>query len=144
LEESFLTTHFPFASLCRPYAATRNSVSHLYAVPVIHLTRRLSSGDTLKEIKMTNEPQNQNSAPAIVPAVAAAPATANQGKSDMLNVEIKKVWSKLSDEDLKLQDKPEQFLARIKEKQGISTEDAQKRLTEIKASCGSCMAEKAA
>jgi hypothetical protein len=104
---------------------------------------------------MTNEPQTPKATPVIAPAVAAAPsdqkqdnaatAPSAQEKTDMLNAEIKKAWNKMSDEDVKLQEtQPDQFFAKLREKHNVTREDAQKRLKEIKASCGACTAEKAA
>ena len=67
-----------------------------------------------------------------------AAATAAQGKAAMLNAEIKKVWGKLSDEEIRMHDtQQDQFFGKIKEKHGLSKEDAQKRLTEIKTAYGS-------
>ena len=71
-------------------------------------------------------------------------SVSKQNNSAMMAVEIKKAWNKLSDEDIKLYEKqPDQFFAKVKEKHNVSTEDAQKRMKEIKASCG-CNTEKAA
>lgn len=57
---------------------------------------------------------------------------------------IKRVWNKLSDEEVKLYEKqPDQFFSKVKEKYNITMEDAQKRMKEIKASCG-CSTEKVA
>lgn len=91
---------------------------------------------------MTN---NENTQKSVLPASAStAPkqdnansASASQDKAGMLNAEIKKTWSKLTDEDVKLYDKqPDQFFSKLKEKHNISTEDAMKRMTQIKAACG--------
>lgn len=47
-----------------------------------------------------------------------------------LSAEIKKSWSKLSDEDIKLFDKqPDYFYAKVKEKQGVNRDEAQKLMT---------------
>lgn len=65
-------------------------------------------------------------------------------KTEKLHAEIKKNWSKLSDDEVKLHaEKPEEFFGKVKEKHGVSKEDAQKRLTEMKSSCG-CGDSKAA
>lgn len=101
---------------------------------------------------MKNEPQTskmpQGAASASTPVQKqdnAAPAASQQEKTAMLSVEIKKAWNKLSDEDVKLEgSNPDQFYAKIKEKHNVGREDAQKRLKEIKASCDSSCAEKAA
>lgn len=96
---------------------------------------------------MTNETKT--------PAAAATTAPANNScssdmkktnvKADELNVEIKKTWNRLSDDEIKLHaGEPEQFFAAVKTKYGTDKEEAQKRLTEIKASCGTCTTEKAA
>ncbi len=61
-----------------------------------------------------------------------------------LHAEIKKTWSKLSDDDIKLySDKRDQFFAKLTEKQGVSKEDGQKKMQEIEKSCG-CGTAKAA
>ncbi len=61
-----------------------------------------------------------------------------------LDAEIKKTWSKLSDDDIKLySDKRDQFFAKLTEKQGVSKEDGQKKMQEIEKSCG-CGTAKAA
>ena len=60
-----------------------------------------------------------------------------QAMTDTLRTEIKKTWSKLSDEDVKLYDRqPDLFFKRIKEKHDLNQEDAQKKLDQIKQSCG--------
>jgi uncharacterized protein YjbJ (UPF0337 family) len=85
--------------------------------------------------------------------VAAAPAAKQdnatpmtpEAKAEKISAEIKKSWNKLSDDDAKLfPAQADKFFAALKEKQGVSKEDGQKRLDEIKASCGSCSSEKAA
>lgn len=81
---------------------------------------------------MPHNEQSQRTAATIAPA---APA---QDKAAMLNVEIKKVWGNLSDEEIRMRDTQQDlFFSKIKEKHGLSKEDAQKRLTEIKAAYGS-------
>ena len=98
---------------------------------------------------MTNE--TQDNAPLV--AATTAPATAscssdvkqNNEKADTLGNEIKKTWNLLSSDEVKLHaEQPEQFFAAIKTKYGTDKEEAQKRLAEIKASCGTCTSEKAA
>ncbi len=63
-----------------------------------------------------------------------------------LNAEIKKTWSKLSDDDIKLcETNRDQFFAKLKEKQNVSKEDGEKKLQELEKSCGcgtSCGSEK--
>lgn len=69
-----------------------------------------------------------------------------QGKDPkaMLADSIKKTWNKLSDDDIKLYDnQPDQFFDKLKTKHGITREDANKTLRELKTSCG-CGSEKAA
>ncbi len=54
-----------------------------------------------------------------------------------LNAEIKKTWNKLSDDDIKLcGTNRNQFLDKVKEKQGVSREDGEKKLQELEKSCG--------
>lgn len=95
---------------------------------------------------MSNEAQK-------TPVVAAAPAAKQdnaatmtpEAKAEKMSAEIKKSWNKLSDDDAKLfPAQADKFFAALKEKQGVSKEDGQKRLDEIKASCGNCSSEKAA
>ncbi len=95
--------------------------------------------------------ENQKTPMAETPASTACSTTAKQdnasqpSKADALNVEIKKLWSKLTDEEVKFQEtQPDQFFAKIKEKYGADKEETLKRLTAIKAACGSCSTEKAA
>ena len=65
-------------------------------------------------------------------------------QNTMISAEIKKSSSKLSDDDIKLYaTQPDTFFSKLKEKQGVSREDAQKRLAEIKTGCG-CGSAKAA
>ncbi len=64
-----------------------------------------------------------------------------------LNAEIKKAWPKLSDDDIKLcSTNHDQFFSRLKEKQGVSREDGEKKLQELEKACGcstsSCGSEK--
>lgn len=59
-------------------------------------------------------------------------------KSGTMKTEIKKAWNKLSDEDVALyENQPDQFFARVKEKHGFSREQTEKRLENIKQTCGS-------
>jgi uncharacterized protein YjbJ (UPF0337 family) len=78
--------------------------------------------------------------------------TPNMGKTEgtdkatQIQAKIKAAWNKLSDDDIKLytSNRP-QFLAKLKEKQNVSKEDAEKSLHEFEKSCGSaCDSEKAA
>lgn len=59
-------------------------------------------------------------------------------KATQIQAKIKAAWNKLSDEDIKLyaSNRP-QFLAKLKEKQNVSKEDAEKHLQEFEKSCGS-------
>jgi hypothetical protein len=95
---------------------------------------------------MTSEPQNDKPQPAIAPVAAApAPVLSQQEQAEMMSAEIKKTWNKLSDEDVQHQKtQPDQFFAALREKHNVTRDDAQKRLKEIKASCGACTSEKAA
>jgi hypothetical protein len=54
-----------------------------------------------------------------------------------VQAKIKSTWNKLSDDDIKLyaSSRPE-FLAKLKEKQNVSNEDAEKHLKEFEKSCG--------
>lgn len=66
-------------------------------------------------------------------------------KATQIQAKIKAAWNKLSDDDIKLysSNRP-QFLAKLKEKQNVSKEDAEKHLQEFEASCGSaCGTDKA-
>lgn len=68
-----------------------------------------------------------------------------QNNKPSIGSEIRKVWSKMTDEDISLHEKqPDKFFARLKEKHRVSKEDAQKRLKNMKTSCGSCGTQKAA
>jgi uncharacterized protein YjbJ (UPF0337 family) len=74
-----------------------------------------------------------------------SPQRGERETADKMRAEMKKAWNKLTDEDVVLYEKqPEQFFTKVKEKHGASREEAQKRLTEIKAACGSCGTDKAA
>lgn len=58
-------------------------------------------------------------------------------KAAQINAKIKAAWNKLSDDDIKLYStNRQQFLARLKEKQNVSPEDAEKRLREIEGAAG--------
>lgn len=102
---------------------------------------------------MTNDRNDKNEQKSTAATTGVTPAgkqdNATEGKSEqdkaaMMNVEIKKVWNKLTDEDIKLYDRqPDQFFSKLKEKHSVSKEDGQKRLQDIKTSCG-CSSTKAA
>jgi hypothetical protein len=63
---------------------------------------------------------------------------------DKLTKKIKETWSKLNDEDVKLYATNRmQFFNRLKEKQNVSKEDAEKHLAKMEADCG-CGSSKAA
>ncbi len=52
-------------------------------------------------------------------------------------IEMKELWDKLSNEDVRLYHiEPEQFFIRLKEKQGVSREVAERCMAQIKAECG--------
>lgn len=54
-----------------------------------------------------------------------------------MHAEIKKTWSKLSDDDAKLcQSDRAQFFAKLQEKQGVSKADGEKKLRELEKACG--------
>lgn len=95
---------------------------------------------------MSNYDQTQKTAAPAGTQQARPASTQQQSESgEKLRAEIKKNWSKLSDEEIKLHEKqPDQFFGKVKEKHGVSKEDAQKRLTEMKSSCGCGGTEKAA
>lgn len=69
-----------------------------------------------------------------------------QEKTAMIKVEIKKAWNKLTDDDVNLyENQPELFFARVKDKHGVTREQAETRLQAIKDTCGSaCDSEKVA
>lgn len=72
---------------------------------------------------------------------AAKPEADSQEK---LHKKIKETWNKLSDDDVKLYATNRmQFFNRLKEKQNVSKEDAEKHLMEFEKSCG-CSPSKAA
>ncbi len=73
----------------------------------------------------------------------AQPMDSKDSKS-MLDAEIKKTWNKLSDDDIQLYEtQPAQFFDKLKTKHGVTREDANKTLRELKVSCG-CDSSKAA
>jgi hypothetical protein len=54
-----------------------------------------------------------------------------------LHAEIKKTWSKLSDDDIKLAGtNRDQFFAKLHEKQAVSKADGEKKLQELEKACG--------
>ena len=98
---------------------------------------------------MTNEAQNKAPLAAAVTASANTSCSSdvkqNYTKAENLGIEIKKTWHLLSNDEVKLHpDQSDQFFAAIKTKYGTDKEEAQMRLTEIKALCGTCLSEKAA
>jgi uncharacterized protein YjbJ (UPF0337 family) len=63
------------------------------------------------------------------------PASVDTDKK--LSAKIKETWGKLGDEDIKLYSgNREQFFAKLQEKQGVSKEDAEKKIQEIEKSVG--------
>jgi hypothetical protein len=110
------------------------------------------SGTSLKGDPMTNEaPKTPMASTANTPCSATAkqdnalPLSAQLPNPEMLNIEIKKTWVRLSDDEVKLHATlPDLFFAAVKEKYGTDKEEAQKRLAAIKAACGICTADKAA
>lgn len=76
-----------------------------------------------------NQKQNQNT----------------QENSEKLHRKIKETWSGLSDSDVKLYDENrEEFFAKLKEKNNISKEDAQKTLQQLEKDCGCASTAQAA
>lgn len=77
---------------------------------------------------------------------AATPENAASAESAAkLQAQIKQTWGKLNDEDIKLYEgKPDQFFAKLKEKQNVSKEDGQKKMQELEKACGCGPATKAA
>lgn len=91
---------------------------------------------------MTNNDQNQHAVPAQRSGSANTiragrpSARSENEKTEMVKAEIMKTWNKLSDEDVRLYDRqPNLFFERVREKQGVSMEVAQRRLDEITLSC---------
>lgn len=59
----------------------------------------------------------------------------NTDTAPKITAKIKETWSKLSDDDVKLYSaNRDQFFAKLKEKQSVSKEDAEKKLMEIEKS----------
>lgn len=89
---------------------------------------------------------NDKTNPSTSSAASNTPANAAPQKLEIFKTKIKEIWHTLTDEDINLYEKQEEnFLNKVKEKHGVNKEDAQKRLKEIKESCGeSCVDEKAA
>lgn len=59
-------------------------------------------------------------------------------KSVQIQAKIKSAWNKLNDDDIELYESNRpQFLAKLKEKQNLSKEDAERKLQEFEKSCGS-------
>ena len=143
---------------------TAHSVSSSYPTAIILLKRLQERRILFKELDMSNENQKSScgtAAPATsctsevktdsscsttpMKAEGACTAGATPSKAEKLGAEIKKAWNKLTDDDVKLlETNTAQFFANIKEKHNLTQDEAQKRLDEIKASCGTCSAEKAA
>jgi uncharacterized protein YjbJ (UPF0337 family) len=87
---------------------------------------------------MTNTSQNMNKAENTNKAEI-------PDKTIKLNAKIKETWSKLSDDDIKLYSgKRDQFFVKLKEKHGVSKEDAEKVFQEFEAACATsaCSTEK--
>jgi hypothetical protein len=65
-------------------------------------------------------------------------------KAVKFNAKIKELWSKLGDDDIKLYaTNKDQFFAKLKEKQNVSKDDAEKQLKEIETSCAAaCSSDK--
>jgi uncharacterized protein YjbJ (UPF0337 family) len=87
------------------------------------------------EKKNQNQNQNQNM----------KPNSNSKENTEKLHKKIKETWSGLSDNDVKLYDsKREDFFAKLKEKNNISKEDAQKKLQQLEKDCGCASTAKAA
>ncbi|MDP2206798.1 MAG: hypothetical protein Q8K65_10890 [Alphaproteobacteria bacterium] len=91
-----------------------------------------------------NKEQNKAATPEVKTSAGSLqqnnPATdkSTQDKAGMIKTEIKKAWNKLTDEDVSLYEtQPEQFFASVKDKHGFSREQTEKRLENIKETCGS-------
>ncbi len=88
---------------------------------------------------MDNKNQNTNQNTKETPRVN------TKENSDKMRTKIKETWSGLSDTDIKLYDtKRADFFAKVKEKHGVSKEDAQKKLQQIEKDCGCSSSTKAA
>ena len=80
---------------------------------------------------MANMEPNKN------PTEQAAKAQSQSDNAAKLHAQIKAKWNKLSDDDIKLaSSNRDQFIAKLKEKQNLSKEDAEKHLAELEKSCG--------
>jgi uncharacterized protein YjbJ (UPF0337 family) len=67
-----------------------------------------------------------------------------QNANEKLHKEIKKTWTKLTDDNIKLYStKPADFFAKLKEKHNVSKEDAKKKIAQLEKDCG-CGSVKAA
>lgn len=149
-------SHFQFASrsLRHPYARPVDSyrilISKLPYQGYTVTNGNINNGENI----MTNNEQTPKTASSAIPlgnASSSVPAAkhgehnkTDQGQGEKLRSEIKKTWSKLSDDEVKLYAaKPDEFFGKLKEKHNVSKEDAQKRMAELKMSCG-CGSEKAA
>lgn len=65
--------------------------------------------------------------------------------TEKLHRKIKETWSGLSENDVKLYDNQQDaFFTKIKEKAGVSKEEAQKKLEKLEKDCGCSSATKAA
>ena len=65
--------------------------------------------------------------------------------TEKLHKKIKETWSGLGDNDVKLYDgKRDEFFAKLKEKENVSKEDAQKKMQQLEKECGCSGAAKAA
>lgn len=126
--------HYSF--LCFPYPLPNKTAYHSYLSPVMTLQEFASCKfhqQKIKEIIMTAVTPNMNK-------------TDGSDKSTQIQAKIKSAWNKLNDEDIKLYTSNRaQFLAKLKEKQNVSREEAEKKLQEFEKSCGSaCGSEKVA
>lgn len=71
-------------------------------------------------------------------------ANKEQNANEKMHKEMKKTWTKLSDDNIKLyKNKPDEFFAKLKEKHSVSKEDAKKKIAQLEKNCG-CGSAKAA
>ncbi|MBY0407541.1 MAG: CsbD family protein [Rickettsiales bacterium] len=60
-----------------------------------------------------------------------------EGKFEQFKGKIKETWGRLTDDEIALfNGKKDQFFGKVQEKYGVAKEEAQKRMDELKKSCG--------
>jgi hypothetical protein len=128
------------ASLCR--------IRHIHPTSP-RVTRNKPKETVMTENKTTYESSTMNKSGATnytpnTNKQASHPANAAGDSNAKLHAEIKKTWNKLSDDEIKLYEtQPDQFFDKVKTKQGVNRDDADKKMATMKTSCG-CGTEKAA